>query len=340
MSLWTRTIMLLALAILSLSLGLGLDRAFSTEPSDLDNFVSARNTRRAIAYRFVDYRGGRVAKSDVSGVGWNPTEDATAEVHPGSAIDVRRSLLAMERHEANLAKTFVDDEKKKVRDGGPNDPGIKSLEDDIAGFNRKRRLESIETMEENGTFERLTKKEVLQLRREKDKLERSLGGIKDMPGLPDALFVIDVGHEQIAVHEANKLGIPVVGIVDTNSSPEGVHYMVPGNDDAMRAADLYFSAAAEAVLQGKASAPTLAIGEDEFVELDEEGRPTGQRAAAPPGARRPARRAPAKPARGGARVAEAGGTPAGGEDVPTAGAEAAAVPDEAAAPVAGTASKA
>ncbi|MCK6438846.1 MAG: hypothetical protein L6Q71_01435 [Planctomycetes bacterium] len=139
MSLWTRTIMLLALAILSLSLGLGLDRAFSTEPSDLDNFVSARNTRRAIAYRFVDYRGGRVAKSDVSGVGWNPTEDATAEVHPGSAIDVRRSLLAMERHEANLAKTFVDDEKKKVRDGGPNDPGIKSLEDDIAGFNRKRR---------------------------------------------------------------------------------------------------------------------------------------------------------------------------------------------------------
>ncbi len=203
-----------------------------------------------------------------------------------------------------------------------------------------KRLESIETMEENGTFERLTKKEVLQLRREKDKLERSLGGIKDMPGLPDALFVIDVGHEQIAVHEANKLGIPVVGIVDTNSSPEGVHYMVPGNDDAMRAADLYFSAAAEAVLQGKASAPTLAIGEDEFVELDEEGRPTGQRAAAPPGARRPARRAPAKPARGGARVAEAGGTPAGGEDVPTAGAEAAAVPDEAAAPVAGTASKA
>jgi small subunit ribosomal protein S2 len=136
-----------------------------------------------------------------------------------------------------------------------------------------KRLEEIEEMEANGTFEQLTKKEVLNLRREREKLERSLGGIKDMKALPDALFVIDVGHEKIAVHEAAVLGIPVVGVVDTNCSPDEVAHVIPGNDDAMRAAQLYANGAAEAVLRGKESIPSLPAGEDEFVELDEEGKP-------------------------------------------------------------------
>ena len=113
-----------------------------------------------------------------------------------------------------------------------------------------------------------------------------------MASLPDAIFVIDVGHEKIAVHEANKLGIPVVGIVDTNSSPDGVQYMVPGNDDAMRAAELYAVAIADAVLAGQSSIPALPVGEDDFVELDADGRPRanpeGKRASA---ARRPAAQA-------------------------------------------------
>jgi len=150
-----------------------------------------------------------------------------------------------------------------------------------------KRLEEIDALEQDGTIERLTKKEVLNLRRERDKLERSLGGIKDMGGLPDAIFVIDVGHERIAVHEANKLGIPVVAVVDTNCSPEGVQYVIPGNDDAMRAAQLYAAAMADAVLAGKDSIPALPEGEDEFVELDAEGKPKKARAAE---ARRPARR--------------------------------------------------
>jgi small subunit ribosomal protein S2 len=106
-----------------------------------------------------------------------------------------------------------------------------------------------------------------------EKLERSLGGIKDMTSLPDALFVVDVGHEKIAVHEAKKLGVPVVAIVDTNSSPDSIEYVIPGNDDAMRAISLYAGGMAEAVLEGKASVPTVAVGEDEFVELDEAGQP-------------------------------------------------------------------
>jgi small subunit ribosomal protein S2 len=117
------------------------------------------------------------------------------------------------------------------------------------------------------------KKEATQLRREMDKLEKSLGGIKHMESLPDALFVIDVGHEKIAIHEAAKLGIPVVAIVDTNCSPDGIDYVVPGNDDAMRAIRLYTSGMADAVLEGKESVPSVAVGEDEFVELDEAGNP-------------------------------------------------------------------
>ncbi len=134
-----------------------------------------------------------------------------------------------------------------------------------------KRLLALESMSEEGGFEGLTKKEILGLNREQDKLERSLGGIKDMTGLPDVLFVVDVDHEDIAVREARKLGIPVVAVVDTNCSPDGIDYIIPGNDDAMRAIELYASMVADAVLDGKASLPEVALGEDEFVELDEEG---------------------------------------------------------------------
>lgn len=141
-----------------------------------------------------------------------------------------------------------------------------------------KRLEEIEAMEADGTFEQLLKKEVLGLTREKSKLERSLGGIKAMKSLPDAVFVIDVGHEKIAVHESKILGIPVIGVVDTNCSPDEVDYVIPGNDDAMRAAELYATGVADAVLAGKSSVPAVPVGEDEFVELDEEGKPRAGRA--------------------------------------------------------------
>ena len=135
-----------------------------------------------------------------------------------------------------------------------------------------KRLKTLEQMAEDGTFEGLTKKEVLNLTREQGKLESSLGGIKDMRTIPDLLFVVDVDHEDIALREAKKLGIPVVAIVDTNCSPEGVDYVIPGNDDATRAIELYASAVADSVLEGKASMPEIPLGEDEFVELDEEGK--------------------------------------------------------------------
>ena len=134
-----------------------------------------------------------------------------------------------------------------------------------------KRLMMLEQMAEEGGFDGLTKKEVLGLTRDKDKLERSLGGIKEMTSLPDILFVVDVDHEDIAVREARKLGIPVVAIVDTNCSPEGVDYVIPGNDDAMRAIELYAAMVADAVLDGKASLPEVTLGDDEFIELDEEG---------------------------------------------------------------------
>jgi small subunit ribosomal protein S2 len=114
----------------------------------------------------------------------------------------------------------------------------------------------------------LSKKEALQRTRMKNKLHSSLGGIKDMGGLPDALFVVDVQHERIAVTEANKLGIPVFGIVDTNSDPAGVDYVIPGNDDAIRAIRLYVSAVADSVAEGKANSQAT-VSEDEFVEVDE-----------------------------------------------------------------------
>jgi len=135
-----------------------------------------------------------------------------------------------------------------------------------------KRLKDLDLMAQDGTFDRLAKKEVIGLRREMDKLERSLGGIKDMASLPDALFVIDVGHERIAVQEANKLGIPVLGVVDTNNSPDGVDYIIPGNDDAIRAIQLYVGGLAEAVQEGRAVL-TTGRAEEEFVEIPEEAVP-------------------------------------------------------------------
>jgi small subunit ribosomal protein S2 len=136
-----------------------------------------------------------------------------------------------------------------------------------------KRLAEITELAVSGALDKRGKKEATQLRREMDKLERSLGGIKNMESLPDALFVVDVGHENIAVHEAKKLGIPVVAVVDTNCSPDGIDYVIPGNDDAMRAIQLYATGIADAVLEGKQSVPQVAVGEDEFVELDEAGNP-------------------------------------------------------------------
>jgi small subunit ribosomal protein S2 len=128
-----------------------------------------------------------------------------------------------------------------------------------------KRLRDLEAQSQDGTFEKLTKKEALVRTRTMEKLDRSVGGIKDMGGLPEALFVVDVEHERIAITEANKLGIPVIGIVDTNSDPAGVDYIIPANDDAIRAIRLYAGAVADALLEGRASASTGA--KDEFVEV-------------------------------------------------------------------------
>ena len=135
-----------------------------------------------------------------------------------------------------------------------------------------KRLRELEAQQTDGTFEQLTKKEALMRTREMEKLERSIGGIKEMGGLPDAIFVIDVDHERIAVTEANKLGIPVIGIVDTNSKPDGVDYVIPGNDDAIKAIQLYVESIANACLDGAEYAKTTSGGANEtdgFVEVDD-----------------------------------------------------------------------
>lgn len=132
-----------------------------------------------------------------------------------------------------------------------------------------KRLKDLETMDQDGTLDKLSKKEALMRRREMEKLRQSLGGIKEMGGLPDALFVIDVGHEKIAVSEARKLGIPVIAVVDTNNSPNGVDYVIPGNDDAIRAINLYVEGVAGSILEAKASSAGPGA-EDEFVEVSEE----------------------------------------------------------------------
>ncbi len=149
-----------------------------------------------------------------------------------------------------------------------------------------KRLTTLDEMAQNGTLEQHSKREAQGLRREREKLERSLGGIKEMDSLPDVLFVIDVGHERIALHEAKKLGIPVVAVVDTNCAPDDVDYVIPGNDDAMRAIQLYAAGIADAVIEGKSAIPEVPTGEDEFVELDEEGKPKPKTGAPAPAPRR------------------------------------------------------
>lgn len=131
-----------------------------------------------------------------------------------------------------------------------------------------KRLKELETMEQDGTFEKITKKEALMLSRQKEKLELSLGGIKDMRAMPDAIFIVDTGNEKIAIQEAKNLGIPVIGVVDTNNDPRDVDYVIPGNDDAIRAISLYLSAAADAINEGKATITTAVEGDD-FVEAEE-----------------------------------------------------------------------
>ncbi len=138
-----------------------------------------------------------------------------------------------------------------------------------------RRYRELDAQSKDGTFDKLTKKEALMRKRAMEKLELSIGGIKDMSGLPDALLVIDVDHERIAVNEANKLGIPVFGIVDTNSNPDGIDYVIPGNDDAIRAIKLYTTAIADACLSGVASTQA-APNKDEFVEVEADSEVTAE----------------------------------------------------------------
>lgn len=128
-----------------------------------------------------------------------------------------------------------------------------------------KRLKDLETQSQDGTFDKLTKKEALMRTREMAKLENSLGGIKNMGGLPDAIFVIGADHEHIAIKEANNLGIPVIAIVDTNSDPDGIDYVVPGNDDAIRAIQLYANSVSAAIREGREQnqAP---VSEESFVE--------------------------------------------------------------------------
>ncbi len=134
-----------------------------------------------------------------------------------------------------------------------------------------KRLKDMQAMVADGSVEKLIKKEALMFQRELSKLERSLGGIKDMDGLPDAMFVIDVGYQKNAVAEANKLGVPVIGVVDTNHTPEGIDYVIPGNDDSSRAIRLYARGMADAILEGRNDSlnEIVAPGGEEFVEVDE-----------------------------------------------------------------------
>jgi small subunit ribosomal protein S2 len=171
-----------------------------------------------------------------------------------------------------------------------------------------KRLKTLEEVTEPGATHTFTKKEMLGLVREKEKLERTLGGIKNMDALPNAVFLIDVGHEEIAVREAGKLGIPVVAIVDTNCSPDGIDYPIPGNDDAMRAIQLYAEGIADAVIEGKGSIPEMPTGDDEFVELDESGKPRVEGKAPP-------RKAPSKK-RGRVTKVRAKGRPRTGDEAP------------------------
>jgi small subunit ribosomal protein S2 len=135
-----------------------------------------------------------------------------------------------------------------------------------------KRLKDMQAMVADGSVEKLIKKEALLFQRELTKLERSLGGIKDMDGLPDAMFVIDVGYQKNAVAEANKLGVPVIGVVDTNHTPQGIDYVIPGNDDSSRAIRLYARGMADAILEGRNDSlnEIVAPGGEEFVEVEED----------------------------------------------------------------------
>ena len=138
-----------------------------------------------------------------------------------------------------------------------------------------KRLRDLEAKMGDGTLEKISKKEALDLSRQLEKLERSIGGIKDMGGLPDAIFVVDVNHEKIAIQEANKLGIPVIGIVDTNSDPDGVDIVIPGNDDAIRAIELYSAAIADACIEGAAES----LGKSDYVEVADDAEASAAEAA-------------------------------------------------------------
>jgi small subunit ribosomal protein S2 len=134
-----------------------------------------------------------------------------------------------------------------------------------------KRLKDMEVAKEAGDWDKLSKKEALTNDRDLDKLQKALGGIKDLNGVPDAIFVVDVGYHKIAITEANKLGIPVIAVVDTNHSPEGVDYIIPGNDDSSKAVTLYARGIADAILEGRANAVQEVLtavkeGEEEFVE--------------------------------------------------------------------------
>ncbi len=160
-----------------------------------------------------------------------------------------------------------------------------------------KRLKDLEQMEQDGTLERLGKKEILKLKREMDKLERSLGGIKDMTSPPDVMFVIDVGYERIAIDEAIKLKIPVAAVVDSNNSTDGIDYVIPGNDDAIRAIQLYATAAADAIADGVSRARAASGGQNEFIEIDEVGETdTHGRRAGPRSQDRPVKRKKDNPA--------------------------------------------
>jgi len=137
------------------------------------------------------------------------------------------------------------------------------------------RLKKLEEMMADGSLEKMSKKDLLRHKREQEKLERSVSGIKDMPGIPQAIFIVDVGYENIAISEARKLGIPVIGVVDSNNSPDCVDYIIPGNDDAIRSIRLYAKGVADAILDGRQSIAHIGGTEagDEFVELDESGDP-------------------------------------------------------------------
>jgi len=143
------------------------------------------------------------------------------------------------------------------------------------------RMKGLEAKETDGTLEKMSKKDQLRHKREHEKLSRGLSGIRDMGGLPDALFVIDVGYESIAVSEAKKLGIPVIGVVDSNNNPSDIDYIIPGNDDAIRSIRLYAKGIADAILDSRAAIAHMDAGqEDDFVELDESGEPIILEAAA------------------------------------------------------------